>query len=50
MSGGSAADSSQNTAGTKKVNSDGSENIIISEESAHGGSRYVTRFFFITLL
>ena len=38
VSGGSAADSSQNTVGTKKVNNGigGSENTIISEESAHG--------------
>ena len=48
MSGGNAADSSQNTVGMEKVNSGmgGSDNTIIPEESAHEGSRYVTRFFY----
>ena len=48
VSGESAADSSQNTVGTKKVNSGlgGSNNAIIPEENAHGGSGYVTRFFY----
>ena len=45
----SAADSSQNIVGTKKMNSSmgGSDNTNIPEESAHGASGYVTRFFYV---